>query len=291
MEGMDESLKGELINVLPVDNTFLDFYDIPLIAGRNFPDYGGINAKENYIINKSALKKLGFDSPEDALGHNFKLDFQYPGIINGGQIIGVSEDFHFYTLAKGIKPMVMFQKHIWFWCFLVRVDANNYSDAVGYLNATWEKIYPDYPIEYQPIDQLYKYVYRTEIVQSKILGVFAFLALLISCLGLVGLVLNFTEIRTKEIAIRKVSGAGILKILLLLNREIIIWISLALAAGIPLTFYIIRKWLQEYVYRINVHWWLFAASALVILIFTILSASFQTWRAASRNPAESLRYE
>jgi putative ABC transport system permease protein len=291
MDGMDESLKGELINVLPVDNTFLDFYDIPLIAGRNFPDYGGINAKENYIINRSALKKLGFDSPEDALGHNFKLDFQYPGIINGGQIIGVSEDFHFYTMAKGIKPMVMFQKHIWFWCFLVRVDENIYSDAVDYLNITWQKIYPDYPIEYQPIDQLYRYVYRTEIVQSKILGIFAFLAFLISCLGLVGLVLNFTEIRTKEIAIRKVSGAGIFKILMLLNREIFIWISLALAAGIPLTLYIIRKWLQEYVYRINIYWWLFAAAALVIMVLTILSTSLQTWRAASRNPANSLRYE
>jgi putative ABC transport system permease protein len=107
----------------------------------------------------------------------------------------------------------------------------------------------------------------------------------------VGLVLNFTEIRTKEIAIRKISGASIFKILLLLNREIIIWIGLALAVGIPLTLYIIRKWLQEYVYRIDIHWWLFAASALVILIFTIFSTSFQTWRAATRNPADCLRYE
>jgi putative ABC transport system permease protein len=291
MDGMDESLKGELINVFPVDNNFLDFYDIPLIAGRNFPDYGGMEASEYYIINRSALKKLGFDNPEDALGHNFKLNFQYPEIFRGGQIIGVSEDFHFYSLARGIKPMVMFQKHIWFWCFLVRVDENNYNDAEAYLNQTWGKIYPDYPIEYQPIDQLYESVYRTEIVQSRILGIFAFLAFLISCLGLLGLVLNSAEIRTREIAIRKISGAGVLKILMLLNREIIMWISLALAAGIPVTIYIIRKWLQEYVYRINIHWWLFAAAALAIIILALLSTSLQTWRAASRNPADSLRYE
>jgi putative ABC transport system permease protein len=291
MDGMDESMKGDLISVFPVDNTFLDFYNIPLIAGKNFPDYGGMEKNEYYIINQSALKKLGLDSPEDALGRQFKLIFQWPEIFKGGQIIGVSEDFHFYSMAKPIKPMIMFQKHIWFWCFLIRVDENNFSDAVKYLNETWEKIYPDYPIEYQPIDQLYATIYRTEIVQARILGIFSFLTILISCLGLVGLVLYSTEIRTKEIGIRKVSGAGVFRILLLLNGEILILITLALLTGIPLTWYIISKWLQDYVYRIDIHWWIFVIAGLGIIMLSMLSVSLQTWRAASRNPSDSLRYE
>jgi putative ABC transport system permease protein len=291
MDEMDESLKGDLISVFPVDNTFLDFYDIPLIAGKNFPDYGGKEKNEYYIINESALKKLGFDSPEDALGRQFKLIFQWPEIFKGGQIIGVSEDFHFYSMTKPIKPMVMFQKYIWFWCFLVRVDKNNFSAAVNYLNTTWEKIYPDYPIEYQPIDQLYANIYRTEIVQARILGIFSLLSILISCLGLVGLVLYSTDIRTKEIGIRKVSGAGVFRILLLLNGEILIWITFALLAGIPLTWYIISKWIQDYAYRIDIHWWIFIITGLGIIIMSLLSTSLQTWRAASRNPSDSLRYE
>lgn len=291
MSGMDESMKGDLISVFPVDHTFLDFYDIPLIAGKNFPDYGGMEANEYYIINESALKKLGLDSPEEALGRSFKLIFQWPEIFKGGQIIGVSKDFHFYSMTKPIKPMVMFQKHIWFWCFLIHVDENNFSDAVDYLNTTWKKIYPDYPIEYQPIDDLYNVIYRTEIIEARVLAIFALLTIMISCLGLVGLVLYSTEIRTKEIGIRKVNGAGVFRILLLLNGEIIIWIGLALLIGIPFSLYIISKWLQDYVYRIDIHWWIFAIAGLVIIILSLLSTSLQTWRAAAKNPSDSLRYE
>jgi putative ABC transport system permease protein len=237
------------------------------------------------------LKKLGFSSPEDALGRQFKLIFQYPEIFKGGQIIGVSKDFHFYSMTKAIKPMVMFQKHIWFWCFLIRLDENNFSDAVDYLNTTWKKIYPDYPIEYQPIDDLYAMIYRTEIIQARILGIFSLFTILISCLGLIGLVMYSTEIRTKEIGIRKVSGASIFRILLLLNGEILILITLALITGIPLTWYIISKWLQDYVYRIDIHWWIFIIAGLGIIILSLLSTSIQTWRAATRNPSDSLRYE
>jgi putative ABC transport system permease protein len=171
------------------------------------------------------------------------------------------------------------------------VDNNNFSDAIEYLNTTWEKIYPDYPIEYQSVDDLYAMIYRAEIIQSRVLGIFALLTVLISCLGLVGLVLYSSEIRTKEIGIRKVHGAGLFRILLLLNGEIIIWIGLALLIGIPLIWYFIARWLQNYVYRIDIRWWIFAITGLVIIILSLLSTSLQTWRAASKNPSESLRYE
>lgn len=291
MNGMDESLEGEYLSVFPVDNTFLDFYDIPLIAGENFPDYLGMEASEYYIINEAALKKLGFKIPEDALGQPFKLIFQWPEIFKGGKIIGVCEDFHFYSMSKAIKPMVMFQKHIFFWCFLIRVDEHNYSLAVDYLTDTWEKTYPDYPIEFHFVDDLYASIYQTEIMQAKVMGIFSLLTILLASLGLVGLVMYSTEIRTKEIGIRKVNGAGIFRILLLLNGDILFQILAALLLAIPVSWYIINNWLQNYVYRIDIHWGIFVLAGFIIVLLSLLSTSFRTYRAATRNPAESLRYE
>jgi len=291
MNGMDESIAGEYLNVLPVDNTFLEFYDIPLIAGENFPDYLGMEANEYYIINESALNKLGFKSPEDALDQPFKLIFQWPDIFKGGKIIGVSEDFNFYSMTEPIKPLVMFQKHIWFWCFLVKVDAENFSKAVDYLNKTWEEIYPDYPLQFHFVDDLYAAVYQTEIVQVKVLGIFTLLTIILACLGLIGLVMHYTEIRTKEIGIRKVNGAGIFRILLLLNGEILVQILVALFLAIPITWYFINNWLQNYIYRIDINWSIFVLSGFIIIMLSLLSTSFQTFRAATKNPADSLRYE
>jgi len=291
MDRMDESIAGEYLSVLPVDHSFLDFFDIPLVAGKNFPDYGGMEANEYYIINESALKKLGFNSPEDALDHQFKLIFQWPDIFKGGRIIGVSEDFHFYSMTRAIKPMVMFQKHIFFWCFVIRVDEQNFTHAIEYLKLTWEKIYPDYPLEYHFVDDLYAEIYETEILQAKVVGIFALLTMMIACFGLLGMIMYITEIRTKEIGIRKVNGAGVFRILLLLNGEILIWIFLALISGIPITWYIINSWLQDFVYRIDIHWGIFVLAGFIIIVLSLLSTSFQTYRATKRNPIESLRYE
>jgi len=291
MDGMDESLIGEYLNVLPVDNSFLEFYDIPLIAGENFPDYLGMDANEYYIINESALKKLGFRSPEDAIGQPFKLTFQWPGIFKGGKIIGVSEDFHFYSMNKAIKPIVMFQKHIFFWCFVIRVDDNNFDQAVDYVANTWDRIYPDYPLEYHFVDDLYAAIYQTEIMQVKVMGIFSLLTIILALLGLVSVVMYSTEMRTKEIGIRKVNGAGIFRILLLLNGEIFVQILVTLLLAIPLTWYIINRWLQNYIYRIDIHWSIFVFAGLIIIILALLSTSYQTYRAADRNPVESLRYE
>ncbi len=291
MSGRDEAPADEFINVFPVDNTFLEFYDIPLIAGNNFPEYLGMEANEYYIINQSALNRLGFKSPEDAIGQPFKLIFQWPEIFKGGKIIGVSRDFNFYSMKEPVKPLVMFQKHIWFWCFLVKVDMDNFSEALEYLGKTWDKLYPDFPMQYHFVDDLYAGVYRSEITQSKVLGIFTLLTVIIACLGLIGLVMYSTEIRTKEIGIRKVNGAGLFRILLLLNGEILIWIFIALLLAVPVTWYMMTSWLQNFIYRIDIQFKVFAFGGFVIIFLSLLSTSFQILRAATKNPAESLRYE
>jgi putative ABC transport system permease protein len=291
MEGMDESRQEDYIGVMPVDDSYLDFYDIPLIAGRNFPDYQGMEANEHYILNESALKKLGFKSPEDALGRSFRLVFQWPEIFKGGEIIGVCKDFHYYSMATPVKPLVLFQKHIWFWCFAIRVDNSNFREAVNYLSETWRKIYPDYPFEYHFVDDLYASLYQAEILQSRVMTIFALLTILLACLGLAGLMMYSAEIRTKEIGIRKVNGARIFQILYLLNKNIMLWIMVSMIIAFPASWYIMSKWLQNFAFRINMAWPDFILVGISVFIIALLSTSVQSFRAAGKNPVESLRYE
>ncbi len=291
MEGMDESMRDELIGVFPVDDNFLDFYGIKLLAGRNFPPYGGMDAPEYYILNESALRRLGLKEPEDAIGRSFMLIFNWPEIFNGGTIIGVSEDFHFYTLKQPIKPMVMFQKHIWFWNFLVRVDEDRFAEALDFIRREWDDVYPELPLEYKLVDELYTGIYGHEIVQAKILGVLSILTVIIACLGLVGLMHYVAGTRTREIGIRKVNGATTPNIIYLLNRELFFMILMAVLAGIPIAWYLVSSWLRNYAYRIDIDGWIMGLTGLGFMVLSMLTVSYQSWMAARRNPAKSLRYE
>jgi putative ABC transport system permease protein len=288
---MDESMKDDFIGVFPVDDNFLEFYDIPLLAGRDFPAYGGMEAREYFIINEAALERLKLENPEDAIGRPFELIFGWPEIFRGGEIIGVSENFHFYTLKEEIKPMVMFQKHIWFWNFLVRLNQSEIPAALEYIREKWDELYPDYPFEYRFVDDLYRDLYRHEIRQARILGVLSVLTVIIACLGLVGLMHYLAGIRTREIGIRKVNGARPVNILILLNREFIQLILLSLVIGIPLAIYLLDQWLRNFVYRIDLQWWIPVLTGLGFLLISLLTVTYQSWAAAARNPLASLRYE
>lgn len=291
MDGMEGNLENEIIGVFPVDDNFLDFYNIKLLAGRNFPPYGGMEAKEYYILNESALKRLRLKNPQEAIGRSFKLVFGYPGIFHGGTIIGVCEDFHFYTLKQKIKPMVMFQKHIWFWNFLIRVDREKYQEALGFIREEWDRFYPDYPFKYDPVDDLYAGIYRIEIVQARLIGIISILTILIACLGLVGLMRYMAGARAREIGIRKVNGAGIFSILLLLNRQFLFMIFLAMIIGIPLAWYIAGSWLQNYAYHAEIRIWILILGCLGFMLITLITVSYQSWIAAAGNPVNSLRDE
>ena len=291
MNGIDESLKEQLLHVLPMDNNYLDFFNIRLIAGRKFPTYAEVDSQEQYIINESTLKLLGFNFPEEILEKQFKLIFYVPGLFKGGEIIGVSEDFHSYNMTKKIKPLVMFQKPMWYFCFLIKIDEGNFSDAIAYVKTTWDRIYPDYPFTYDFVHDLYLKLYKREIVQKKVLAIISILTIIIACLGLVGLMIYLTEMRTKEIGIRKVNGASILSIIYLLNRNFVIWISIAFLLAIPTSLYLMSIWLNNFAYQINISWWMFIIVFFAMQSIIILTVSFQSFKAASRNPVESIRHE
>ena len=291
MDGMDESLKGQFIGVFPVDDNFLDFFDIKLIAGREFPPYGGMEAREHFIINEAALEMLGFESPDEVIGLPFELIFGWPELFKGGSIEGVTEDFSYYTMTQKIKPMIMFQKHIWFWCFLIKVDSQNFREAIEFVNREWDEMYPDYPFRYDMVDDLYEGIYQREMVQGRILGLISIFTMIIACLGLVGLMHYLAGARTREIGIRKVNGARVSSILILLNRDFLVMVMIAIIIGIPVAWYLASSWLENFVYRIEIKWWIMLLTGTGFLMISLLTVTYQSWRAASRNPVSSLRYE
>ena len=288
-----KQIPGEnYLNVMPCDQDYLKFFGVKLLAGKHFPEYRGVDAPEHYIINETALKKMGFTDPKEAIGQPFKLIFTGVKIFNGGVIGGVCRDFHFYSLAGPVKPLVMFQKPIWFDCFLVRVDERRMEEGMEYVGETWERLFPGTPFEYHFTDELYGNLYRNEIAQSKVLTAFTVLTILIACMGLAGLVSYLAETRTKELGIRKVHGARIPDILILLGKSFMLWIFLAVLVAIPLSLDLTgRLWLRNFVYRTDLPWWIFPVTGILVLLLVSSVITARALKTAAANPSDSLRYE
>jgi putative ABC transport system permease protein len=288
--GIKDILEEKRLFVMSVEDNFFDFFKIPLIAGRSFSTFNPNRKGEDYILNETALKRLGWSS-EEAIGQPFNIAFDTHDIFYGGTVVGVVRDFNFNTLKQEIKPYVFFQKPIFYLCFLVKVDSARRDDAIENLKKIWSEELPDYPFQYEFISDLYKSAYKKELSQSKLTAVFSILAILIICLGLFSVTSVLVVRRTKEIGIRKVNGASVLNLLSMLNSDFIKWFVIAFIVACPVAWFTMNKWLQNFVYRTEIEWWVFAVAGLGVLTVTLITVSLQSWRAATRNPVEALRYE
>jgi putative ABC transport system permease protein len=288
--GVDEDTSNNLLYVCPVDDNFFTFYHIPVVAGQNFPEnIGNDSIPESFILNEKAVEYLGWKNHE-AIGKPFRLINQYMSQ-KPGRIVGIVSNFQPSSMQKEIKPYVFFQKSFWQFSVQVRYDTSKTAEAIQYLGNTWNQIYPDYPFKYEFVENIYKKIYKNEFHTRNIGLMLCILALILSATGLFALTGIVYESRTKEIGIRKVNGAGIPEIIAWLLKDVLIIIAGSLAVAVPLSYSLAKHWLNHYVYKISPEAWIFVLGSFILLFFAVFTVGWQTWRAAVRNPVESLRYE
>ncbi|MBK7712157.1 MAG: ABC transporter permease [Bacteroidales bacterium] len=252
-------LKEKMLYVYPVDDNFFDFYQIDLVAGRNFREFAGNDTiHEDYILNECALKYLGWKA-EDAIGKPFTLRFENEknNIFSGGTIVGIVKDFQMSSMKNKIKPYVFFQKSFWLFSAQIKYDSAHLSGVLDKIETTWKDLYHDYPLEYDYVEDLYKQIYKNEMQLKNLSFALGIIGMFLSCLGLWGITGIIYEARTKEIGIRKINGAKTIQIITWLLKDIILIVSVALLFAIPLSYYLMDQWLNNFAYRTSLNWWIF----------------------------------
>jgi putative ABC transport system permease protein len=262
------------------DVDYAKTYDLELKEGRFFSaEFSTDNTA--IVINEESAKILGFTNP---IGEIITTSRG-----SGLNIIGVVKDFHIQSLHYKIGPVIMQMGSSN--NFYVKMKPDKIISTVEFIKKTFKSFDPGLPIDFHFLDDDYDKLYRTEQRMGKIFGYFSLLAILISCLGLIGLSLFMTERRTKEIGIRKINGAKSIEIFFLLSKEYILWVFFSIIISCPIAWYVMNKWLQNFAYRISIGWWIFVLAGVIALLIALLTVSWQSFRAASKNPVEALRYE
>ena len=277
------------IRYVAADYDFIPTYGIHIVAGRNFSREYGTDTS-GFVINEAAVKAIGWKSPEQAIGKNFKY-----GFING-KIIGVMHDFHFESLHQEIKPMILImpaaaQGQNFYNVLSVKIAGNNVPTALATLKNTWQKYLPDFPYQYTFLDENFSKLYASEQKQETIFTAFACIAIFIACLGLLGLSAFTINQRIKEIGIRKVMGASISSIVTLLSKDFLKPVGIAAIVAFPVAWYFMDKWLRDFAYRISISWWIFIAAGILAALIALITISFLAIKAAMANPVKSLRTE
>ena len=274
--------------LLIVDPDYLNLYHLKLLEGRNFSKEKQANGKE-YIINEGMAKELLKDHPKASfsslLGKNFGFD-------SAGYIIGIAKNFNFNTLHYKIENLFLNNQSDWgFNTVSVKFNGNKAKEAIAFIQSTWRNLYADHPFEYVFLDDHFKELYKTDAQITQMVGILAFLSILISCLGLFGLASYSAEIRIKEIGVRKVLGASISSIVSLLSKHFIKLVLIANLIAWPLAWFTINRWMQDYAYRVPMSWWVFFLSGMVAMIIALATVSLLALKAAATNPVTSLRSE
>ncbi len=266
-----------------VDHDGLSTLGLKLEEGRWFDKSIASDSTSSFVVNEAAISRFGW---KDGLGK------QLSGAgIEHGTVIGVVKNFNFSSLHDNIQPLVIRLSEEGLDYFLIRIKSGSGSDAVASVNAMWNSIYPDCPFRYTFLSDDLDQMYGNDVRFQRAVLSFSIIAILITCAGLLGLISYLLEQRRKEIAVRRVVGASVYEIMLLLSREFARWIFVANVIAWPLTYYVMNSWLNDFAYRIEMSIWMFLTSGTVALVIAILTISSHAIKAATANPVESLRYE
>ena len=274
---------------MEVDEDYLETLGIPVIEGRNFSKDFSTDPTSAALINETLAKELGGES---AIGKRLYIPDLHSQTFTEKEmeIVGVIKDFHYASLHEQLQPLFLIMPQIPF-NLSVKVRLDNLSTTLKLIEQEWKNIETTNPCSYFFFDDAFDRIYRTELRLSKIFITLTVIAIIIACLGLFGLASFTTEQRTKEIGIRKVLGASVSNIVLLLSKNLVNWIIIANIIAIPLAYYAMSKWLENFAYRIDLSPFFFLFGALLALCIALLTVSFQAIKAALSNPVDSLRYE
>lgn len=279
------------VNAIPADLHFISTMNMHLLAGSDFtaadlPANIGSDSNrsdQRFILNESAVRKIGW-TPQEAIGKTVTKGA--PGIVKG-----VVRDFNFASMHEPIGPLIIFPDTGYVRHMLVRLNGTQLPAEISSLQATWKTYVPDRPFDYHFLDEDYDRLYQTEQRTSQLFTLFSALAIFLALLGLFGLAAISTVQRTKEIGIRKVLGAGLFNISLLLAKNFLVLIGIAFAISVPLAWIAATRWLNDFSYRITVPWWAFPLAGATVLVVAFATISFHAIRAGRMNPAESLKTE
>jgi putative ABC transport system permease protein len=285
--------QSKMVTAVPVERDYLKTFNMQLVAGSDFTETDVQQAKLyaeekeatlGLILNESAAKEIGW-TPQEAIGKKADLSSR-KGIIRG-----VISDFHFASMRKEIGPLVIFLENLWGGQMMVKVSGNNLPGTLQFIKSKWRTLAPHRPFTYTFLNDEFNILYSTEVRVGKLSGVFASLAIFLACLGLFGLAAFTTAQRTKEIGIRKVLGASVSGIAALLSKDFLKLVSIGFVIAVPLAWYAMHQWLQDFAYRMEVQWWIFALAGICAMGIALLTVSYHAIKTAYTNPVKTLRNE
>lgn len=294
------------MDIQAIDHDFIEVMGLELLAGEPLPqsletepipDLSGeksiqdyfYNRRRAYLINETAMHKMGWNSPLEAVGRKISWSQSGGYALQDGPVAGVVKDFHQETFRNTIDPIVMVFEPLWLRTFLVKLSTERIGESITTVNETWNRLFPQYPFEYTFVDELYSKLYKNEQQQLQLLYALSGLAMLIAFLGLFGLMGYSLKTRTKEMAIRKIYGADLTKITGMLGSEYLSVIVPATLVAVPLSIYLVSGWLESYAYRIDVSWTHYLTAVCLLLLVPAATIVWHAYKSMSANPITSLR--
>jgi len=276
----DGNLVSKIVNSMYIDYDYVTLMGMELKKGRNFSTEFTTDTAQAIIVNEAFMDYCGFD---DSL-----VGSKIEGIIS---LIGILKDASFNSLHDQAEPMMFTLSHKHSGYLNVKLNTSNIKDAIARIEESWELFYPGVPFEYHFLDQRVEMLYEDDQKKNMLMQLFTIISIIISSMGFLNLASIISKQKTKEIGIRKVNGATASEIIIMLNKDFVKWVAIAFVIATPIAYYAMNSWLKNFAYKTPLSWWIFALAGSIALLIAIITVSWQTIRAARRNPVEALRYE
>ena len=264
-----------MINSMRIDEDFIGTFQMKVLEGRDVME---TDINKGVLITETTMKQLGWD------------DFQGRKLF-GVNVLGVVNEFQYNSMHTIIGPVAFIYSDRYYSALNIRLMPGNFGEQVAQMRKAWSQLGIEQPLQFQFYNEYFNLLYKKEDREAKALVVFSIIAFIITCLGLLAQIMQITERRVKEIGIRKINGASIGEVMKMLNKEFVIAVLASFIIATPIAYYVVSSWLQGFAYKTGLSWWIFALSGFIALVITLFTVSWQSWRAASRNPVEALRYE